>query len=61
VNVPSVGQPRDGDRRAGYMLFDDETLRFEHVRLEYDIPAAMECIRAAGLPPLLAERLQWGE
>ena len=61
VNVPSVGQPRDGDRRAGYMLFDDEALRFEHVRLEYDIPAAMDCIRAAGLPSLLAERLQWGE
>jgi diadenosine tetraphosphatase ApaH/serine/threonine PP2A family protein phosphatase len=61
VNVPSVGQPRDGDRRAGYLLFDDEMLRFEHIRLEYDIPAAMACIRAAGLPPFLAERLQWGE
>ncbi len=62
VNVPSVGQPRDGDRRAGYLLFDDGSpLRFEHVRLEYDIPAAMERIRAAGLPPFLADRLQWGE
>jgi diadenosine tetraphosphatase ApaH/serine/threonine PP2A family protein phosphatase len=61
VNVPSVGQPRDGDRRAGYMFFDDDGPRFEHVRLEYDIPAAMACIRDAGLPPLLAERLQWGE
>jgi diadenosine tetraphosphatase ApaH/serine/threonine PP2A family protein phosphatase len=61
VNVPSVGQPRDSDRRAGYMLFDDEALSFEHVRLEYDIPAAMACIQAAGLPPLLAARLQWGE
>ena len=61
VNVPSVGQPRDGDRRAGYMLFDDEGPRFEHVRLEYDIPAAMQCIRDAGLPAFLAERLQWGE
>ncbi len=61
VNVPSVGQPRDGDRRAGYLLFDDSTRSFEHVRLEYDIPAAMERIRAAGLPPFLADRLQWGE
>ena len=61
VNVPSVGQPRDGDRRAGYLLFDDDLPRFEHVRLEYDIPGAMACIRGAGLPPFLAERLQWGE
>jgi diadenosine tetraphosphatase ApaH/serine/threonine PP2A family protein phosphatase len=61
VNVPSVGQPRDGDPRAGYLLFDDEALRFEHVRLEYDIPAAMRRIRDAGLPGFLADRLQWGE
>jgi diadenosine tetraphosphatase ApaH/serine/threonine PP2A family protein phosphatase len=61
VNVPSVGQPRDGDPRAGYLLFDDEALTFEHVRLEYDIPAAMRRIRDAGLPAFLADRLQWGE
>ena len=61
VNVPSVGQPRDGDPRAGYLLYDDEALRFEHVRLEYDIPAAMRRIRDAGLPQFLADRLQWGE
>jgi diadenosine tetraphosphatase ApaH/serine/threonine PP2A family protein phosphatase len=61
VNVPSVGQPRDGDRRAGYLMFDDQSLVFEHVRLEYDIPAAMQRIRAAGLPSFLADRLQWGE
>ncbi len=61
VNVPSVGQPRDGDPRAGYLLYDDAPLRFEHVRLEYDIAGAMARIRAAGLPPFLAERLQWGE
>lgn len=61
VNVPSVGQPRDGDRRAGYLLFDDDVPRFEHIRLEYDIAGAMACIREAGLPPFLAERLQWGE
>ena len=61
VNVASVGQPRDGDPRAGYLLYDDERLTFEHVRLEYDIPAAMQRIRDAGLPPFLANRLQWGE
>jgi diadenosine tetraphosphatase ApaH/serine/threonine PP2A family protein phosphatase len=61
VNVPSVGQPRDGDRRAGYLVYDDQQRLVEHVRLEYDIPAAMQRIRDAGLPPFLAERLQWGE
>lgn len=61
VNVPSVGQPRDGDRRAGYLVFDDEAFTFEHVRLEYDVEAAMKRILDAGLPPYLAGRLQWGE
>ena len=61
VNVPSVGQPRDGDPRAGYLVYDDAGPAFEHVRLDYDVAAAMEAIRAAGLPPFLAERLQWGE
>ena len=61
VNVPSVGQPRDGDPRAGYLLCDDERFAFEHVRLAYDIPAAMARIRDAGLPSFLADRLQWGE
>lgn len=61
VNVPSVGQPRDGDPRAGYLVFDDEAFTFEHVRLEYDVAAAMKRIREAGLPAFLAERLQWGE
>lgn len=61
VNVASVGQPRDGDPRAGYLLWDDERLAFEHVRLEYDVAAAMKRIRDAGLPPFLANRLQWGE
>jgi diadenosine tetraphosphatase ApaH/serine/threonine PP2A family protein phosphatase len=61
VNVPSVGQPRDGDPRAGYVLFDDAPVRFEHVRLPYDVPAAMQRIREAGLPPFLAARLQGGE
>jgi diadenosine tetraphosphatase ApaH/serine/threonine PP2A family protein phosphatase len=61
VNVPSVGQPRDGDPRAGYLLHDtvEETLR--HVRLPYDIAAAQARILGAGLPPFLANRLQWGE
>jgi diadenosine tetraphosphatase ApaH/serine/threonine PP2A family protein phosphatase len=61
VNVGSVGQPRDGDWRAGYLLYEDEQRLLTHVRLEYDIATAMRRIIEAGLPRFLAERLQWGE
>ena len=61
IVVPSVGQPRDGDPRAGYLLWDDAAWTFEQVRLNYDLEGAMRRIRAAGLPPHLAERLRWGE
>jgi len=59
--VPSVGQQRDGDPRAGYLLWDDVASTFEHVRLEYDMERAVERILEAGLPDYLAERLRWGE
>jgi diadenosine tetraphosphatase ApaH/serine/threonine PP2A family protein phosphatase len=61
VNVPSVGQPRDGDPRAGYLLYDEAARVLRHVRLEYDVQGAMQRILDAGLPRFLAERLQWGE
>jgi len=61
VNVASVGQPRDGDPRAGYLLVDEEQRRLTHVRLEYEVTGAAERIVAAGLPNYLAERLKWGE
>lgn len=61
VNVGSVGQPRDGDPRAAYLWWDTDANTIEHVRLEYDIAAAMARIRSAGLPPFLAERLRVGQ
>jgi diadenosine tetraphosphatase ApaH/serine/threonine PP2A family protein phosphatase len=61
VNVGSVGQPRDGDSRAGYLLWNDDQRWVRHVRIEYDIERAMARILAAGLPRFLAERLRWGE
>lgn len=61
VNVGSVGQPRDGDPRAAYLLYDELGRTLRHVRVEYDIAAAMKRITDAGLPRFLAERLQWGE
>lgn len=61
VNVGSVGQPRDGDPRAAYVLYDDLARVLRHVRVDYDIAGAMKRILDAGLPRFLAERLQWGE
>jgi len=59
VNVGSVGQPRDGDRRLSYALFDGSTLSF--VRLEYDVAQAQSGIRAVpALPDYLADRLEVG-
>ena len=61
INVGSVGQPRDGDPRAAYVLYSpkDRLVRFR--RLEYDIAAAQAKIRAAGLPERLAQRLEVGQ
>jgi predicted phosphodiesterase len=59
VNVGSVGQPRDGDRRLSYCLFDGRNVTF--VRLAYDVEAAQAGIRAvAALPDYLADRLAVG-
>ena len=61
VIAPSVGQPRDGDPRAGYLLWDDGRGWVRHVRVDYDLAAARQRILDAGLPPFLGDRLQWGE
>ncbi len=60
VNVGSVGQPRDEDRRAAYCVYDNETQELAIRRVEYDIEAAQRKILAAGLPQVLAERLALG-
>jgi len=60
VNVGSVGQPRDGDWRAAYAVFDSEVSEITLRRLRYDIVQTQEKILEAGLPFKLAERLQFG-
>ncbi len=60
VNPGSVGQPRDGDARAAYALYDVAERVIEYRRVEYDIRAAQKKILAAGLPEVLAERLEIG-
>lgn len=60
LNPGSVGQPRDGDPRASFALFDPHTRGCEVRRVEYPIKEAAEAIESAGLPKLLAERLYRG-
>lgn len=63
VNPGSVGQPRDGDWRASYLLYDSgagEAGTLSLRRVEYDIATAQRKIRAAGLPESLADRLARG-
>lgn len=60
LNVGSVGQPRDGDWRSSYAIFDTETGVFELRRAEYDVETASEKIERMGLPITLSERLFLG-
>jgi predicted phosphodiesterase len=58
VNPGSVGQPRDGDTFASYVIADGERVTYRFV--EYDIRKAQAKIRTAGLPDMLADRLAVG-
>ena len=60
VNVGSVGQPRDGDPRASYGIYDLDARLIRLYRLRYDIAAAQDKIMDAGLPEWLAVRLTFG-
>ena len=61
VNVGSVGQPRDGNPKAAYVIYDLDEGSIEIRRLDYDIHTAQKKILAAGLPPRLADRLSFGK
>jgi diadenosine tetraphosphatase ApaH/serine/threonine PP2A family protein phosphatase len=56
----SVGQPRDGDPSASFVLFDTESCQITYCRVPYDIASAASRIRENGLPPWLADRLSQG-
>ena len=60
VNPGGVGQPRDGDPRASYAVYDSEAGTVMHHRTEYDIPATQEKMRQHHLPEFLIERLNHG-
>jgi diadenosine tetraphosphatase ApaH/serine/threonine PP2A family protein phosphatase len=61
VNAGSVGQPRDGDWRAAYVVFDEEKRTIRLRRLRYDLAKTQGKILKAGLPPRLADRLAYGK
>jgi len=61
VNVGSVGQPRDGQPQAGYVLVDPATGRLVARRVPYDVEATQRAMLKAGLPRMLAERLRLGQ
>ena len=61
INPGSVGQPRDGDPRAAWLLLDTGSWQAEWRRTPYDIAGAAAAIRAARLPDSLAERLEYGQ
>lgn len=60
VNPGSVGQPRDGDPRASYLMLDTNTWEASFRRVEYPIDEAARAIIDAGLPRSLADRLYQG-
>jgi len=60
INVGSVGQPRDGDWRAAYCIYHLDKNVVEQRRVKYDLATAQRKIIQAGLPHMLADRLELG-
>jgi diadenosine tetraphosphatase ApaH/serine/threonine PP2A family protein phosphatase len=60
VNAGSVGQPRDRDPRASYVIFDGSNERIEVRRVAYPVAKTQERMRAAGIPAFLIDRLGAG-
>lgn len=60
INPGGVGQPRDGDPRAAYAIYDSSIEAVSHHRVEYDIPATQLKMVRRGLPKFLADRLAEG-
>ena len=60
INAGAVGQPRDGDPRAAYAIYEPDLRLVTYRRVEYDVSTAQRKIIEAGLPRLLADRLSVG-
>jgi diadenosine tetraphosphatase ApaH/serine/threonine PP2A family protein phosphatase len=60
INPGSVGQPRDGDPRAAYAIYDTEAGKIEFYRVAYDIRETQRRMAECGLPQSLIDRLDYG-
>jgi diadenosine tetraphosphatase ApaH/serine/threonine PP2A family protein phosphatase len=60
INPGGVGQPRDGDPRASYAIYDSQAETIHHYRVEYDIQATQRKVLRYRLPESLALRLSYG-
>jgi diadenosine tetraphosphatase ApaH/serine/threonine PP2A family protein phosphatase len=60
VNPGSVGQPRDGNPAASYLVLDTDSGTAEFRRVTYDVARTQQLMGEVGLPPRLAERLSYG-
>lgn len=61
VNVGSIGQPRDGDSRASFVIYDSKHKLVKRYAIAYDVERAQKKILEAGLPAQLAYRLSYGQ
>jgi predicted phosphodiesterase len=61
INVGSIGQPRDRDPRACFVIYDAKNCTIEYKRIQYDIIKTQAKIIKSGLPEILAARLAAGE
>ena len=60
INPGSVGQPRDGDRRASYVVLDRDAQMIEYRRVDYDVKRTQDAMQRYGLPERQAARLSYG-
>ena len=61
LNPGSVGQPRDNNSNASFMVFDTKNRTYSWYRVSYDVDAAAKSIKDVGLPSFLADRLYLGK
>jgi diadenosine tetraphosphatase ApaH/serine/threonine PP2A family protein phosphatase len=60
INPGSVGQPRDRNPDSSFVIFDSKKLTVQFFRVAYDVEKTQVSILKAGLPEILAQRLQYG-
>jgi diadenosine tetraphosphatase ApaH/serine/threonine PP2A family protein phosphatase len=60
INPGSVGQPRDRNPASSFIIFDSKKLTVQFFRVAYDVAKTQASILKAGLPEILAQRLQYG-